>query len=447
MASLAAPALAAAARKPNIVFISSDDHHFQALGAAGNPNIKTPHLDRLASRGANFVNGQISTPQCAPSRGVLLTGRETFQTGLVSNGQTSFREGTPTVVGDLKKAGYQTTVIGKWHIRNSPAECGFAEAPLWLRAGGSMYRDPALCRGLDGEPGEVPGHITDLFTDAAISSIRGTKQPHFLWLAYNAPHTPWFADDRYQLPYRGKETASLAPPLHPAGGKPFDWNTYYAVITHLDEAIGRLCAEFDRRKAWNDTYVFFIGDNGFMCGTRGINGKVVPWEESVRVPMIAAGGRIAKGTRPDCPAASIDLPATWLDLAGAQPSEPVFGRSLRGVLETGKGGPAEGFSVWDDGLPSALAVKQAVEPYRQVRTRTHKLTLFESGRQEAYSHAADFAETKNLVNDGASTAVVDDLRSRLRARMTATADHAADWWTRKPGSPPAQRKGSRKKQA
>src|SRR5918996_834745 len=107
VAAASTPLMAGPVRRPNFIFITSDDHHFQCLGAAGNPHIRTPNLDSLASRGVFFSNGQISTAQCAPSRGILLSGLETFQSGLLSNGQTRFREGIgPTVIEQLRRDGY-----------------------------------------------------------------------------------------------------------------------------------------------------------------------------------------------------------------------------------------------------------------------------------------------------------------------------------------------------
>jgi arylsulfatase A-like enzyme len=152
-----------------------------------------------------------------------------------------------------------------------------------------------------------------------------------LWLAYNAPHTPWHADDTYRKLYAN----APPPPKHPASERKFDWATYYAVITHLDHAIGRLLDAID----WSNTIVFFIGDNGYLCGTKGLSGKVYAWEESVRVPCAVAGGPVRSGLQIAEPIASIDFPATWLDLAGIKPAQPLAGRSLRRALMSGKGAP------------------------------------------------------------------------------------------------------------
>lgn len=427
--SAAAGALATPAPRPNIVFLFSDDHHFQCLGAAGNPHIHTPNLDRLAARGVNFTNGIISTSQCAPSRGIMLSGLETYQSGLLSNGQRSFREGIgPTVVDQLRRGGYDTVLVGKWHIEPQPEECGFARAPLWFPGGSMKYQDPRLRQGLEGEDKVVPGHITDLLTDAASEYIESAQQPFLLWLAYNAPHTPWYADERYRKHYEGKNPREIAPPRHPPGGKDFDWITYYSVITHLDEAVGRLIAQLEKSDLWKNTIVFFVGDNGYMCGTKGWNGKVLAWEESIRVPYLAAGGPVKGGRSIDAPAASIDLPATWLDLAGIEPSYRLSGRSLKKVLSGGKGDSEAAFSVWDDGRITALVVRRQVEPYRVVRARRNKYIVWESGREELYDWQADPAEEHNLMNDSRYAQVARKLKGVLVARMKETDDHARSWF-------------------
>ena len=415
-------------RRPNIVFILSDDHHYQCLGAAGNPNIRTPNLDRMAAEGTLFTNATISTPQCAPSRGVLLSGMESFQNGLRSNGARSFRDGTgPTVVEQMRRSGYQTALAGKWHILNTPRDCGFTSAPLWLSEGGIRYQNPIMRRGLDAPNQEQPGHITELLTQAAVDFIQGANSPSFLWLAYNAPHTPWYAPERYREIYAGKNARDLAPPNHPKNGADFDWLTYYAVISHLDDGIGRVLSAVEKKNARNGTVVFFLGDNGYLCGTKGLNGKVHPWEESVRVPLIVAGGPVRKGLRIDDPVASVDLPSTWLEVAGLERPSSLAGRRLLTALTTGKNPPTEAFAAWDDPRPEALVARRAIEPYRLIRTRRHKLIVWQSGKQALYDFEADPGEERDLMEDPRSRTVRDDLQRRLAARMAATGDRARGW--------------------
>mgnify|MGYP005846839025 CR=1 FL=1 len=427
LGAAAAPLFGGSASRPNIIFLFSDDHHYRCLGAAGNPHIRTPNLDRLAGGGVQFTQGMISTPQCAPSRGVMLSGLESYQSGLESNGRTAFREGFgPTIVEQLRRAGYETTLIGKWHIQPEPDTCGFTRAPLWLRGGGSRYRNPLLRQGLGGKDEEVAGHVTDLFTDTAIGSIRGAKQPFLLWLAYNAPHTPWYADAKYRRRYEGRNDR-IAPPGHPRNSVTFDWETYYAVITHLDEAIGRLAAAVEKAGLWKNTLIVFLGDNGYLCGVKGLQGKVHPWEASIRVPFFACGGAVLGRGKIGAPVASVDLPATFLDCAGVEAAYRLAGRSLRPELDKGRSQREAAFAVWNDGRPEGLATRRAVEPYRLVRTATHKYILWESKREALFDLRADPNEENNLAGDPAAAKPLADLRARLAVRMDETADPARIW--------------------
>ena len=427
LVSTSAAFFAAPEGRPNILFVISDDHHFQCLGAAGNPHIQTPHLDRLASRGVYFTDALISTSQCAPSRGVLLSGLESYQSGLESNGRTAFREGIgPSVVEQMRRAGYETTLVGKWHIQPKPDTCGFAKAPLWLPGAASPYRDPVLWRGFTEQGERTPGHITELFTDAAIDCIRTARQPFLLWLAYNAPHTPWYVDAKYKKPYEGRKE-QLAPPAHPKGGGQFDWETYYAVITHLDEAVGRVIGAVEKAGLWENTLIVFLGDNGYLCGTKGLQGKVEAWEESIRVPFLASGGPVRAKGKLDSPVASVDLPATFLDYAGVKPAHTLAGRSLRPELNTGRSQREVAFSVWNDGRPEALLVRRSVEPYRVVRTRTHKYILWESKKQALFDLRADPGEDQNLAAQASQAKLLSRMRDLLAERMRETSDPGQAW--------------------
>ena len=416
-------ALATQAPRPNLIVITSDDHHYQCLGAAGNPHIATPNLDRLASRGVDFTHGIVSTSQCCPSRGILLSGLETYQSGLMSNGYKAFKPDLgPTVVEQLRRAGYATHLVGKWHITNSPATCGFSHAPLWLRGGSSKYIDPELRRGLDGEDEAVPGHITELFSNTAIDVIRGATQPYLMWLAYNAPHTPYTVVDGF------RPKSPQPPPVHPKDAAEFDWSTYYAVISHLDAHLGRVIKSIEQAGQWENTLVVFLGDNGFLCGTKGLDGKVHPWEESLRVPYIVSGGAVKARGKNNSPVASIDIPATLLDYAGVRPAYALSGGSLRPELTGRPSRRQHSFAVWNDGRPEGLATRQAVEPYRVVRSRTHKLIVWESGKQALYEIDGDPGETNNLFSKRQQLAV--ELRKVLARRMRTTNDPALGWLSR-----------------
>jgi arylsulfatase A-like enzyme len=448
--TLSAPLLAQT-RKPNIVLIVSDDHHWQGLGAAGNPNIRTPNLDKLAARGVLFTNGIISTSQCAPSRGILLSGLESYQTGLDCNDHTGFRSFSgATVVEQLRRGGYETNLVGKWHINPTPKECGFTKAPYWLASAAIAYLNPRLRHGLEATADtQTPGHITNILTSSAVDVIGQSTQPYLLWLTYNAPHTPWTASEQYTSLYSGRN-AELAPPNHPkttgnaappprrppmakggpGGNRPdgaFDWETYYAVISELDAGIGRVVDAIEKSGQWNNTLILFAGDNGYLCGSKGLQGKVFPWEESIRVPMIASGGLVKKAARSDAPAASIDIPATMLDVAGIRASHKLYGASLRPAWTGGKFGRDAAFASWNDGRPEALVARFPVEPYRVVRTPARKYIVWESKKEALFDLKADPFEEKNLSAEPAHAGALKTMKDRLRARMKETSDPAAAW--------------------
>jgi N-acetylglucosamine-6-sulfatase len=454
----AMPLLAAAEKKPNILFIISDDHHWQCMGAAGNPNVKTPNLDKLAARGVRFTNAVISTSQCAPSRGILLSGRESYQTGLESNGYTTFRKWKgQTVVEQIRKSGYETILVGKWHIDVTPKECGFSQAPLWLKPAATPYLNPQLRRGLEGQDTEVQGHITDLFTTAAVDVLKDRKNPFLLWLAYTAPHTPWSEPPKYMQVFEGRN-AQLAPPAHPkpkpgtaapavalkGGGKkkaggfpkqggrdgaPFDWETYYAVIQHLDEGAGKVIDALEKAGHWENTLVVFMGDNGYLCGSKGLQGKVFAWEESIRVPYVVSGGLVKKPGVSDAPVASVDVPASLLDYAGLKSSHPLSGKSWRAVVNGGTFPRGVSYSSWNDGRVEALYAGISVEPYRVVRGAQFKYIVWESKKEALYDLKQDPTEERDLSQDPANGENLKRMKNTLRARMKETADPALAWLT------------------
>ncbi|MBM3784129.1 MAG: hypothetical protein FJW30_07195 [Acidobacteria bacterium] len=420
------PAAAAQSRKPNLVLVITDDHHWQCLGVAGNPKIETPNMDRLARRGVYFPDFILSTSQCAPCRGILLSGLEGFQSGLDSNGHTAFTHFRgQTVPAQLRQAGYETHLVGKWHVAPLPEACGFAHSPLWLRGGGSPYINPKLRHGLTAtEDRETPGHITTLLTDAAVGVIEKAKSPYLLWLAYNAPHEPWTASESFMAKYAGRN-ATLTPPNHPRTESKFDWATYYAVITELDAHIGRVADAIEKAGQWENTLLIVMGDNGYLAGTKGLNGKVHAWETSLRAPFLAAGGPVKTQGPNRAAVASIDVPATLLDYAGVRSSHTLSGTSLRGALSGGKFPRQAAFSCWNDGRPEGLAIRVAVEPYRAVRTATHKYVLWESKKEALFDLRNDPHEETDLAPNRPPE--LRAMRSRLRARMKVTNDPAIAW--------------------
>ena len=335
-------ARAASPPRTNLVFITSDDHRWDALGAAGNAAIHTPALDRLAARGIYFRQATAHVAQCLPVRGTLLTGLAVHQHGEVSHEHAVPEDGKPdrihslpTVPRLLREAGYRTVLIGKWHLAANPWQSGFSEVRSWLPAGGADYQDPLLARGNSRRLRKTKGNTQRIFGDEAVRFVRSAaarEKPFFLWLAFTAPHVPMEPNSAASRRlYADKTPAELRPPGF-TGGVASDWRPYYAAISDLDREVGRLQAALEESGLAPSTAVVFLGDNGHMMGQRGIGadggrGKVVPYEASIRVPLIVAGAQGPAGPS-DLPASSLDLPVTLLRLAGIEPPAAWPGRDL-----------------------------------------------------------------------------------------------------------------------
>ncbi len=437
---LAAGAAAEAAQtpaRPNIVFIISDDHRADSMGAAGNPAIHTPALDRLAREGVHFRQGTVHVSQCVPSRANLLSGLPPHQNGFTENATQRDRFEMPTLPGLLRQASYRTVLVGKWHLKTQPWDSGFSEVRLWHPDGAGPFLDnPKLAYGNTREAKARKGYTNALFADDAInflSSPAARERPFFLWLAPTAPHTPWRpVPPNVERLYAGKTSADLLPPGFPKDTPTNNFAAYYGAVSHVDEQVGRVLEALDERKLAQNTVVVFLGDNGHMMGekgwgVRGAQGKVMPYEGSVRVPFLLRAPMLASARgASDAPVSSLDLPPTLLALAGATPPKEWAGRDLTALLRGDKNhGINEAYSEWAGGESRAYGHLTC----RLVRTPTHKLIRWEDPKKpdELYDLKADPREAKNLIDDPAARGVRDDLMGRLQKWMEQTKDPAREW--------------------
>ena len=422
--------------RPNIVLILSDDHRWDALGAAGNPAIHTPVLDRMARQGIYFPQATIHVSQCPPSRATLLTGLPPHLHGMHAlqfhepRAKTAASLCAPgTLPSLLRDAGYRTALVGKWHLFPEPWECGFDEVATWLPAGGAPFKDPNnLARGRSRERLEVPGYTQEIFMDDAVAFVkkhRRSAEPYFLWLAVTAPHGPYAPNPpRVQKLYAGKKGQDLLPPGFPEDAEVHPhWREYYEAVSHLDEQVGRLLRAVEAGAPKRPTVVIFLGDNGYMMGEKGIGlvgpaGKVVPYESSLRVPFMMTG---VPGLRGEDPAAvsSLDLPPTLLGLAGVQAPPTWPGRNFVALLRQGRK-IEEAFSEWSDDQ----SVPFGALAYRVIRTERYKLIDWQDPdrKDELYDLAADPHENKNLFADPKHAEILRDLSRRLHRWRQRTKD-------------------------
>ena len=316
-------------RRPNILLILSDDQGYGDLSLHGNPILQTPALDRLARESTELTRFHVS-PVCAPTRASLLTGRYHLRTGV--HGVTAGRETLPTsestIARALRESGYHTALYGKWHLGSHyphvPQAMGFDDF-IGFRTGHWIdYWDPLLER--NGRPYPLKGYITEALTNEALRFLDERRDPFFLYLAYNVPHSP------FQVPERFWDRVRQAP-------LPPETRAAYALTACLDENIGRVLAKLRDLKIEDDTIVIFLSDNGpngarFNSGLRGAKGSV--YEGGTRVPcFLRWPGHIAAGRQVDQIAAHIDLYPTLLELSRApQPDDapPIDGRTLVPLL-------------------------------------------------------------------------------------------------------------------
>ncbi len=309
-------------KKPNIIFIVGDDMGYADVGFQGCKDIPTPHLDALAKSGAKFTNGYVTGPYCSPTRAGLLTGRYQTRFGHEFNPGAGAKMGLPlsesTIADRLKAVGYRTALVGKWHLgtdERHPQKRGFDDFFGFLGGAHDYFKLDGILRG--NEPVKEKAYLTDAFGREAVAFIDANKaKPFFLYLAFNAVHTPMQADDP-----RLKKFASI---------KDEKRRTYAAMMSAMDDAIGNVIKKLADEKLTENTLITFISDNGgpTMKGTTtnaSINtplrgSKRSTLEGGVRVPFLVSWpAQVKAGTTDDRPVIQLDLHATALAAAGITP--------------------------------------------------------------------------------------------------------------------------------
>ena len=347
-------------RKPNVVVIVGDDMGYADIGAHGCKDIPTPHIDSIAKNGVRCTSGYVSGPYCSPTRAGLLTGRyqtrfgHEFNTGPVNqpkNRELGLSLSETTMADRLKSAGYATGLVGKWHLgaseRLHPIKRGFDEYFGFLGGAHPYVKDGGIFRGMK-EVAE-PEYLTDAFGREAVAFVeRNREKPFFLYLAFNAVHTPMQATPKYRD--RFKEI------------KDKGRQTYAGMMSAMDDAVGAVLTKLRETKLEENTLVFFFSDNGGPPVNSSNNAplsgrKATTWEGGIRVPwLVQWKGRLPAGKVYEQPVIQLDILPTALAAAG----EKVTGdRKLDGVdllpfLEGKKDGPPHEALFWRFGAQTAV---------------------------------------------------------------------------------------------
>ena len=334
------------AKSPNILLIFADDHGYGDISAHNGPSIQTPHIDRIAASGARFTKFYANSSVCSPSRASLMTGRYPDRVGVPGvirthpeNSWGYFRQDAVTLPSALKQKDYHTALIGKWHLglqrENHPCKRGFDHFHGFL---GDMMDDyythlrhdiNYMRHGF--ETIDPRGHATDLFTEWSTAFIRAQAQssdPFFLYLAYNAPHTPIQPPDDWRERVQERE-----PDISPQRAK------YIALVEHMDAGIGRVLDTLVETDQLSNTLIIYTSDNGGDMKVGAHNGplrgqKGDMYEGGIRVPACAMWpGHIPEGYVTDQVALLMDLFPTVCEVAGAPITREIEGRSIWQTLQ------------------------------------------------------------------------------------------------------------------
>ncbi|MGI8483374.1 MAG: sulfatase-like hydrolase/transferase [Thermomicrobiales bacterium] len=440
--------------RPNIVVILSDDQGPWALGCAGNSEIRTPNLDRLAAEGTRFDRFFCASPVCSPARATLLTGQIPSQHGVHDwidggNMQTAtldpikYLAGKTSYTQVLAANGYTCGLSGKWHLGDSIVpQHGFSHWYVHQRGGGPYYNAPMI---RNGELIDQPGYLTDCITDDALEFIDEQQKrddPFYLSVHYTAPHSPWVDSHPQEIvdSYDACPFDSIPrDPMHPwalPGWVPTPESTewredlkgYFAAVTAMDANVGRILDKLDALGLRENTLIWFLGDNGFNCGHHGLWGKgnasfpFNMYDESVLVPAIVCHpGRIPSGIVRSEMVSGYDFALTLLEYAGFRhPDANVLpGQSFRYLLDPD--------ARIDTNPRDHVVIYDEYGPVRMIRTDAWKYVhRYPYGPHELYDLVSDPGERNNRIEDAAYLAVVERLRNRLERWYLDYADPAVD---------------------
>lgn len=358
-------------RQPNIIFMMSDDHAAHAMSCYGSRINETPNLDRIADEGMRFDNCFCTNSICAPSRAAILTGQYNHINGVKTLGDV-LDGNRPNVQKILRNNGYQTAIVGKWHLghgeTNDPT--GF---DYWnVLPGQGEYHDPDMIE--MGERKVFDGYVTDRITDISLDWMqnRDKERPFMLMLHHKAPHRPWEPDEKHARMYddvtipepptfnddysnrsNAAKEASMRidrdlneidlkeePPdnLTPAELKSWKYQRYIKdylrVVASIDDNVGRVLDYLDEEGIADNTIIVYTSDQGFFLGDHGWYDKRFMYEESLRMPFIVRyPEKVKAGSVTSDFALNVDFPETFLDYAGIDIPDFMQGTSLRPVME------------------------------------------------------------------------------------------------------------------
>jgi len=461
-------------KRPNILFIFTDDHASHSMSCYGSKVNKTPNLDRIANEGMLFKNCFCTNSICGPSRAVILTGKHSHLNGFLQNGN-KFDGGQQTFPKLLRKVGYQTAIVGKWHLSSAPTGFDYSE----ILIGQGPYYNPPMIKN-DKKVNHV-GYTTDIITDLALDYLKNERdpdKPFMMMYQHKAPHRNWQPGPKHlhmyddvTIPepdnlfdnYEGRGTAAktqdmsiektmtafdlkLTPPRNLTSEQLKVWNAayepknaefkkanlqgkdlvrwkyqrymkdYLRCVASVDDNVGRMLDYLDETGLAKNTVVIYSSDQGFYLGDHGWFDKRFMYEESFRMPLVARWpGVIKPGSVSDALVSNLDFAETFLKIAGAKVPSDMQGTSILPIM---KGSTPDD---WRTGLYyhyyEFYGNRRAAHMVRRhygIRTGRYKLINFYNiGEWELYDLEKDPREMKSVYNDPNYSNVIAELTAEV----------------------------------
>lgn len=443
---------AAAAPKPNVLFLFADDMTWKAVRALGKEDIDTPNLDRLAARGTAFTHaynpGGWHGAICVASRTMLMSGKQLWRARdaekRLNEDYVARQRFWPQ---RMAAQGYRTCFAGKWHVEADHTKV-FSQIRTYHPGGMPKDGQRAYFRPVEGKPDpwdaadperggfwEGGKHWSEVMVDDFNAFLADPDpRPWFMYLSFNAPHDPRQSPreflDRYPLsrvkvpasflplyPHReamgaakGLRDENLAPFPRTAFAVQTHRREYYAIVSHLDAQIGKILDGLEKSPAAANTYIFFTADHGLSCGEHGLMGKQNLYDASVRVPFLVAGPGVPAGKKVAAPVYLQDAMPTALKLAGAEAGDDIDFQDLRPLWE-GKG------------LPRDAAIGAYMDRQRMIEKDGKKLILYPKAKvARVFDLKSDPDEMKDLAGTPQGRAIAEELFRRLREIQEESGD-------------------------
>ena len=419
-------------KQPNLVYVFSDQHRFDAVGFMGNPDVQTPVMDSLSEQSIHFQHALANSPVCGPSRACLMTGKRSLNTGFFVN-DICLDPDAQSIGKLFKGAGYATGYIGKWHLDGNGL---LNYIPRERRHGFDFWKSLECTHNYNNsyyygdEPVKLKwgGYDAEAQTECAIEYIRNhdRKQPFALFLSWGPPHSPYHTAPQKFRELYDPESITLRPNV------PQEWQAqaremiagYYAHVSALDELLGRIWQTLKEENIENDTVFIYTSDHGDMLGSHGQLNKQRPWDESIRVPFLMRCPGIFgdKSKHVTTPFSTLDIMPTLLDLCGIDIPMDVEGVSFVPFLKEQSEAPVDAALI-ECVHPFGQYIRRlGGKEYRGIRTDRFTYVKDLQGPWLLYDNLEDPYQMNNLIGSPQGNELLASLDPKLQDMLDRYGD-------------------------